>query len=92
MNAAQSSYWVSFDKRYQYRIDAQSTASTHIQGQRSRAVHILVAVDPHQGVTAFVQRALQADDDELERVRRVHADVVRDLRYVGVVKGSVYLV
>ena len=76
---------MSFDKRCQYHGNAQSTANTHVQGQRSRAVYVLVTVDSHQGVATFVQRALQTDDDELEGLGSIRADIVRNLGNVCVV-------
>jgi len=65
---------------------------TYIKGQRLRTVHILITVNPNKGVAAFVQRPLQADHNELEGVRRVRPNVVRDLRDVGVVQRSIDLV
>jgi len=65
---------------------------TYIQRQRARAVHILVSVDSNQGVATLIQRTLQADDNELERVRCLAPDVVGDLGNIGVVQSSIYFV
>jgi hypothetical protein len=52
----------------------------------------LIAVDSNKGVTTFIQGALQADDNKLERIGRLAPDIVGDLGNVGVVQRSVYFI
>jgi hypothetical protein len=46
----------------------------------------------NQGVPTLVQRALEADDNKLERVRRLRAYIVRNLGHVRIVQRRVHLV
>lgn len=49
-------------------------------------------MDANERVPALVQRALETDDDELECIRRVRADVIGHLGDVRVVQRRVDLV
>lgn len=42
--------------------------NTYIQGERARAVVILVAINADKRVSALVQRTLETDNDKLERL------------------------
>jgi hypothetical protein len=52
----------------------------------------LITIDSNKRIATLIQRALQADDNELERVGRLAPDIVGDLGNVGIVQSSVYLV
>lgn len=66
--------------------------SAYVQSERARTVQILIAMYANERVPTLVQRALEADHDELERVRRLRAYIVRHFRHVRVVQRRVHLV
>ena len=79
----------------QLQTDSGSAATralsdiTYVQSQSSRAVHLLITVDTDQRIALLVQGAFQADDYELESLRRMLTDVVGNFGNVGVVKSCV---
>ena len=64
----------------------------YVQSERARAVQLLVAVYTNERVPTLVQGSLETNDDKLERVRRVRADIIGDLGDVRIVQRGVYLV
>jgi hypothetical protein len=46
----------------------------------------------NEGVSALVQGSLEANDDKLERIRRVRSNIVGDFGDVRIVQRGVYLI
>ena len=75
------------------RTDAkEKRAAAYVQSERARAVQVLIAMYPNEGVPTLIQGALEADHDELERVRSLRPYIVGDLGHVRVVQRRVDLV
>lgn len=61
----------------------------HIKRQCTRAVHILITINPDQRVPFLIERPLEADNNKLKGVTSLRTNVVGNFGYVGVVKRSI---
>ena len=52
----------------------------------------MISVDTNKRMSTLIERALQADDDELKTVRSLGPNIVGNLGDVGVIEGGIDLV
>lgn len=67
-------------------------SATYIKRQRLAAIRPLIPINPHQRLAALKQSRLQTDDDELHPRRSMLANVIRDLRHIGIIQRSIDLI